>query len=426
MKLLRIALVVCALPLMVVPVATAGVEMPDLEERDASMVRDVRLVAHATPRPVSEQPHANHILTSVWVSDRRSKRMWTLRTGLMLLRGKWGTVPAAGRRILNLSVNSREVAWIEETVTSASTIEIGVWTQQLLPSTGPARRITTRTYRRSDLDLQDDWVGDVAVLGDGSLAWVVDRGRVWLKRPGHAPFAVSPKGVVILRLGVDDGRTLWWLEGREWIKSRVVLRDLLPPRRSGGCPVRSRYRRYFAGGGVVATKAPFLSDWGWSSRYCDLETGVEQPTPGGLTVQGAQGDFMLLLGFDGTDGCWAVHAASYDRRSRRVVRMAAAEDGGTTILVSPGALAPSEGNPEPCDPFADRPSLSAFTASGAVAWVISDLYGEGGDKDALFAIRGGREPRIVLLDGGHDITDLAGDGDRFTWNSDGVPRAGPA
>ena len=145
MQLLRIALVVCALPLVGASVATAFVEMPDLEERDASTVRDVRLVAHATPRPVSESPHPNHILTSVWVSDRRSKRMWTLRTGLMVLRGEWGTVPAAGRRILNLSVNNREVAWIEETVTSATTIEIGVWTQQLLPRMGPAKRIVTKT-----------------------------------------------------------------------------------------------------------------------------------------------------------------------------------------------------------------------------------------------------------------------------------------
>jgi len=254
-----------------------------------------------------------------------------------------------------------------------------------------------------------------------------------LKRPGKRPFLVSRKGVAVSVLGVDTGRTLWWVtRDKGGIEDDVVLRDVLP-REGQPCERRLRFDRYFTAGGIVASHATFYDDFGLSidsQRICLSATGEEYALRAPLTVQGTdeKGRVLLLGNENSTDGCRRVDAQSWDVRRRKALASGFASDETWTHKARGYAIAPGllfkASDVDFCAAFASRPSDVAFADDGAVAWVISEALdlGESEDSpagDGVFAITPGGS-RITLIGAAETVSGLSASGDGFTWSSNGA------
>lgn len=425
-------------------------------EADHASVADVRL--RAMPNPAEEDASSgpsSRVRSRVRVVDRRTGRQWSFRSSTMWTRN---FEPWTGRRVVNTSVNSKTVAWVEETRHGGGTLTFTVWSRSLRPRTAQARLVARRSFSRpprQDVECAGyeydcpNWAADVAILNDGTIAWIVQGvgQRVIVRRPGKRLYAISERlGDTVAALGADDGRTLWWTT----VGNQIELRDLLAPRRRRGCPDRSRFALRYHDARIRTYEGWFISGvFGGFSQYatmiCDPQRGTEYRLPGGRGwVAGADERFALVLDFypgEQDMGCSVSYAAVLNLRTRGLGKEASTVDTDRRPFVASvkkvwrvSALPIKHAiDSDVCDPQLDGQEAFASTRAGRVAWVVQN-YGEtaapsDGDKDAeplevpydmLFTIRAGR---IVPLAYADQITGLAAVGERFTWEESGTPHS---
>ena len=412
---------------------------PSAMEADRSAKEDVRLLAKPNPVEVGDRDDSSRRVSSrVEVVDRRTGRHWKWGASTMRTRN-WR--PWSGRRILNTSANSSTAAWVEQSRSYGGALTFSVWTRRLLSSAGGPKLVMRRTLATAP-KLSSDcpgyneecpiWGADVAILEDGTVAWVIQgvRERVMVKRPRESPKpATTASGEAVAALGADDGRMLWWTT----TDNGIQFRDSIEPRVKDGCPVRSRFRAQFTGGDIRSYEGFFIegAESGLSqymTLVCDPRSGSEFRLPGGRGWLGAvSGTKALVLDFypgSGGYGCDTSYARALDLGTRRAT--ARAETGADFFergkRVWRASVSLREAGPSNCDPQYAKPKAFVVTPGGRAAWVVQISSDEGpAVYDGLFTIEG---KKIIPLAYADMIDRLASDGEKFTWTESGVAGTG--
>jgi hypothetical protein len=345
-----------------------------------------------TARVVERWRPGRIVETAVVACDRRSGRTTVLRRARLVspLRG-----PERGRSLEAASAAGRRVAWVERRIrrrVMTGRVAVSIVRRDGASTVLRERRVG-RTRQWAELD--------VALTTRGELAWLAGD-RLVVERPGRRPRVVA-RGE-LYGLGVDDDRTLRWLD-------HVEMRFLdLRPWPAGTCPERSRHRRVAATDQLVVTEARYGTpeESARVVRACVRATGADRVIALGNDALGF-GTSAIVAGISGP---WVVVVSGrHSRYEGCVEARVEAIHAGTGAEGRAAVLPWCRSTPSVDDP-------AVVTDGGIPAWIVREPA-----RSALLAA--GPDGTAVELDaaGPAGLSALTADGPRVRWLHDGAPRA---